>query len=170
MRWALPFVGCDKRKQKHAFVIRFARSQITAVPLLFIFLWAPFLLTIDIHFINYFIGNFPLLRIVSSLLDSGQLNSKLPFMKESANSVLTRKRINCLIYMVDFKHSSNRHSQTATWDFLIFRMPRRLNLLAFTWYKKIPHFVRNDKRWGFVRNTIGTKWPTTTHSTLHPPR
>ena len=89
-RGALTFADCGKSKQKHAFAIRFARSQITAVPLLFIFMWAPFLLTIDIHFINYFIGNFPLLRIVSSLLGSGQLNSKLPFMKESAMPVLTR--------------------------------------------------------------------------------
>ena len=78
VRWALPFVGCDKRKQKHAFAVSVRRAIITAVPLLFIFLFAPFLLTEVETFTNYFIGNF---RIATfSFTTSRQRTTQIQFM------------------------------------------------------------------------------------------
>ena len=88
VRWALPFVGCDKRKQKHAFVIRFARSQITAVPLLFIFLRVLFLLTVVVAFTFYFIGNLSVATI--SFFTAHQRTTQIQFMF----SLLVRLRFN----------------------------------------------------------------------------
>ena len=78
VRRALTFVGCDKSKQKHAFAELVLRAIITAVPLLFIFLCAPFLLTVVETFTNYFIGNFRIATLC--FLTARQRTTQIQFM------------------------------------------------------------------------------------------
>ena len=77
-RMAFTFVWRNKSKQKYALLNQSASAEITAVPLLFIFLRVLFLLTVVVAFTSLLIGNLSVATI--SFIGARQRTTQIQFM------------------------------------------------------------------------------------------